>query len=274
MRVLYIAEIVGKPGVFCVKSEMSTLRETFAPDLIIANGDGATNGFGIGKNHAINLRKLGVDIITSGDQVYYKKDMVTHLANVGYIVRPANHLYENPGRGWQHICVAGQDIVIVSLLGQIGFNGPHVGNPFAQLPKLIDRIHRNAQTVILDFHALTTSEKNAMHYFADGMVSAMIGSGQRVQTADERILPKGSAVICDAGRTGSQVGVGGLDPDIELRKFLSQIPERSADCWLELQLQGVCIDIDAQGRALSIERLRRPIPTPEHLLKTANIPST
>jgi 2',3'-cyclic-nucleotide 2'-phosphodiesterase len=256
LRVLFIGEIVGKAGVFCVKQLLPGLRKRLRPDFVIANVDGATSGFGIGKNHSIYLKKLGIDCMTGGDQIYFKKDMVTHIGSAYYMLRPANFPPGAPGRGWRYFSAGDHKIAVLSFLGQSGFNRIHAGNPFTYLPELVNRIKQETSVIILDFHAVTTAEKYSMFYHADGLVSAVIGTGQRVLTADARLMSKGTAVICDCGRTGSNGGVGGLDPEPEIRQFLRQIPERSQEAWIDPELQGVVIDIDDNGTAVSIETVR------------------
>jgi hypothetical protein len=263
MRVLFIAEIVGKAGIYCVKSALSRLREARSIDFVVANGDGATNGFGIGKNHSIYLRKLGVDVITGGDQIYYKRDMVGHIASAGYILRAANFPPGNPGRGWRAFNVGDRRLAIISLLGQSGFGKVHLSNPFTFLPELADRARKETDAIVVDFHAVTTAEKYTMFHLADGMVSAVIGTGQRVATADERVWPKGTATICDAGRTGSMDGVSGLDIDIEVQKLIRQMPERSQDAWGNLALNGVIVELSDGAAARSIERVSVPCEEPK-----------
>lgn len=276
MRVLYIAEIVSKPGIYCVKSSLDALREEKSIDFVIANGDGATGGFGIGKNHAGYLRKLGVDVITGGDQTFYKKDMIDHLDNVGYMLRPANIPSDSPGRGWRHFTVQRYQedptgpqlppvkVGVLSLVGQSGFTRYHGNNPFAYLSNVTERMRKQSNIIIVDFHAMTTAEKQSMFFHADGEVTAVIGSGQRVQTADERVMTGGTAVICDAGRTGSVNSVAGLAPDVEVSIHMTQIPRRSQDVWARLELQGVLLEIDeANGWVHSFERINRSVDTPD-----------
>jgi len=258
LRVLFIAEIVGKAGVYCVKSVLPGLRTEREIDFVIANGDGATGGFGIGKNHAIYLRKLGVDVITGGDQIYFKKDMVAYIENSSSVLRPANFSPAAPGRGVRHFTVNDERVVVISMLGQSGFDRVHASNPFTYLPELAERARRETPYVIVDFHAVTTAEKSTMFYRADGEVSAIIGTGTRVQTADAAIMPRGTAVISDAGRTGSLNSVAGLDPGPEIRKFVSSMPERSADSWETLQLQGVVLELGPDGKATKIEPVTYP----------------
>jgi len=259
VRVLFLGEIVGKGGVFCVKKILPKLKEEKNIDFVIANGEGTTGGFGIGKNHAIYLHKLGIDVITGGEKIYFKKDIVPHLVKAPYMLRPANYPPGNPGRGWRIYTLGdGQKIAVITLLGQSGFNRVHLSNPFTFLPDIVDRLKGDTPIIIVDFHAATTAEKYTMFHHADGKVSAVIGNHFKVQTSDETIMPKGTGTICDAGRTGSQISVGGLDPKIEIEKFLVQIPERSRDAWEGLELQGVMLDIDDAGKTTAIERLQIP----------------
>ena len=300
MRVLYVAEIVGKPGLHCIKTALAELKKERGVDLVIANGDGATGGYGIGKNHTMYLRKLGVDVITGGDQTFFKKDMAEHIDTAYHVLRPANLPPEMPGRGWRHFTVRpaewaeldnppadaegeaeetapgdsgghapgegkapGVQVTVVSLLGQSGYERIHAANPYHWLNHTIDRLRKNSVAVILDFHALTTAEKYTMFHFADGMVTAVFGSGQRVQTADAQVLPSGTAVICDAGRTGSCSSVSGFQPEAEIRGYLSKLPSRSEDWWDDLRLQGALLEIDtASGYVTSFESISIPCAKP------------
>ncbi|TVR67966.1 MAG: YmdB family metallophosphoesterase [Spirochaetaceae bacterium] len=293
MRILYVAEIVGKPGLHCVKTMLAALRKERAIDFVIANGDSVTGGFGLGKNHSIQLRKLGVDVITGGEQLFFKKDMTEHIDGAHYLLRPANLPPEMPGRGWRHYTVRpaewadlpavtledqsepdgseespdnttpGLQVAVISLIGQSGFDRIHGGNPFLFLSGVVDRLRRNAGIIILDFHATTTAEKYTMFHHADGMVTAVIGSGQRVQTADAHVMPSGTAVICDAGRTGSRGGVGGYAPEQEIRKYLTRVPVKSQECWADLQFQGVLLDVDpGTGYVTGFEAIQIPCVAP------------
>lgn len=272
-KILYIAEIVTKVGVYCIKKQLQKLKTELNIDFIIANADGATGGFGLGASHSVYLRKLGIDVITSGDHIYNKKDIHEHMSHAYHLLRPANFPYSNPGRGWRtyHVGPRGEDrkaetksqkIVVISLLGQATFKRIHPANPYTLLTNILDRAKSEADIVIVDFHALTTAEKAAMSLHADGLVSAVIGSGMRVQTADARILPKGTAVISDAGRSGSIQSVGGFDPKIELEQRMLGIPRRSFECWDGLEVQGVVLHIADDGRAESIEPFRIPVEPP------------
>jgi metallophosphoesterase (TIGR00282 family) len=255
-RIAFLGEIVGKAGVYCVKQKLPSLVGELNVDFVIASAEGATGGFGLGKNHSIYLHKLGIDVLTGGECIYYKRDMVEHIQKARYILRPANYPPGNPGRGWRVYKTDRFAVGVVVLLGQSGYDRVHLSNPFSFLPEIASRIREQTDIIIVDFHATTTAEKYTMFYHADGLVSAVIGTHTKVMTADETILPKGTGVICDVGRCGSQDSVGGLDPGVEIQKFLTQIPERSRDAWSNLELQGVIMEIGARGKTESIERFR------------------
>ena len=262
LKVLFLGEIVGKSGVWCLKELLPKIKERHSIDFVVADGEGATGGFGIGKNHSIYIHKLGVDCITLGECAYYKKDIVEHLSRAPYILRPANYPMKNPGRGWMVYEAAGRKIAVISLLGQAGFKRVHLKNPYTLLPKLMESISGQTNTVIVDFHAVTTAEKNTLFFLMDGKVSAIVGTHTKAITADEKVLPGGTAVITDAGRTGSIESVGGLDPEIEIRKFTTLIHEYSKEAWGKLELQGVVIGIGEDGKAVSMERIREGITAP------------
>ena len=284
MRILYLAEIVGKAGIHCVKQGLKPLVNERQVDIVIANGDAVTGGFGLGRNHAGYLRKLGVDLITGGDQIFFKKDMAQGIADTSYVLRPANLSKHAPGRGWRHVTVSAKEpqtpggddstpavdaashptkLAVLNLLGQSGFERLHANNPYVYLETIAERVVKDSKALIIDFHALTTAEKYTLFHFADGLATAIIGSGQRVQTADAQVMPKGTAVICDAGRTGSQDSVGGLAPEPEIRRFTQRIPVRSTEAWARLELQGVLIEIDAaSGYVTRFESIKTPIEAP------------
>lgn len=263
MRVLYLGEIVGKAGVYCVKSALDDVKDEYGADFVIANVDGATGGFGIGKNHAVYLHKLGLDVLTTGEQVYYKKDIVPHIDKASYMVRAANFPPRNPGRGYRIVEVAGTKVAVLNLLGLSGFSRVHLSNPYTFLPELVERLRGETSTIILDYHATTTAEKRIMSTHADGLVTASIGSGSRALTADFVVSGQGTASITDTGRTGSISGIGGLEPGIEIEKFLTAVPQRSKEAWGELEIQGVIIEVDVEtGRATGGGLVRHQVAGP------------
>ena len=272
LRVLFIGEIVGKSGVWVVKELLAKIRQEKRIDFVIADGEGATGGFGIGKNHAVYLHKLGIDVITTGECSYYKKDIVEHFNHAPYMIRPANYPPRNPGRGFMTFEKNGRKIAVMSLLGVAGFKRVHLKNPFSLLSKLLESIIPETKTVILDFHAMTTAEKAIMFAMADGKVSAVIGTHTKALTADDHVMAGGTAVITDAGRTGSLGSVAGLDPEIEIRKLTTLVHEYSKEAWAMLELQGVVIEIADDGKAISIERIREPCAPPPPAAKEDDVP--
>ncbi len=272
LRILFVGEIVGKSGVWVAKELLAKVRQEHAIDFVIANGEGATGGFGIGRNHAVYLHKLGIDVLTTGECSYYKKDIVDHFNKAPYMVRPANYPPRNPGRGWMVFEKNGRKIAVMCLLGVAGFKRVHLKNPFGLLPKLLESITPETNTIVLDFHAVTTAEKATMFAIADGKLSAVIGTHTKGLTADERVLPGGTAVITDAGRTGSLESVAGLDPEIEIRKLTTLVHEYSKEAWAMLELQGVIIQIGDDGKATSIERIRETCKAPPPAAKDDDVP--
>jgi 2',3'-cyclic-nucleotide 2'-phosphodiesterase len=265
MKILYVAEIVGKTGIYALKKCLPELKNSKKPDFIIACADSATGGSGLGRNHAAYIRKLGVQVITTGECCFYKKDLTENFSKIPYVLRPDNLNPEAPGLGSRIYTTskeapASKKAAVAVLLGQSSFGRLHSNNPFSSLPALLERLRQETPFVILDFHSQATAEKQMFFAMADGLCSAVIGSHTRVQTADERVLPGGTAVITDAGRTGSIESVGGNDRDSRINEYLSGIPDWTKDAWEKPELQGVFIEIAENGKALSIERVRVSAP--------------
>lgn len=257
VRILYLGEIVDKAGIFTVKALLPHLKKERDIDFIAANGNGVTGGFGMGKNHSVYLHKLGIDMFTSGECIYYKKDMVPHIAKVPGILRPANYPAGNPGRGWGIYEAGGEKIGVINMLGLSGFERTHLNNPFTYLPELIRKISETTRTILVNFHAKTTAEKKTLAFQLDGSVTAMLGTGCRVMTADGGISPKGTFSVTDLGRTGSFLSVGGLNADKEIELNLTQVPDRSRPAWDGLELQGVILETE-KGRCTGFEMLKIP----------------
>jgi metallophosphoesterase (TIGR00282 family) len=260
MKILYIAEIVGKAGIYALKKGLADLKHRKQADFVIACADGATGGSGLGRNHAAYIRKLGVQVLTTGECCFYKKDLVENFEHLPYVLRPLNLNPQAPGFGSRVYKAGNNKIAVAVFLGQSGFTRLHGDNPFSALPVVLERLRQETPHIILDFHAEATGEKQTFFAAADGGCSAVIGSHNRVQTSDEAVLPGGTAVICDAGRTGSLDSVGGADAAERIQEYLSGIPNWTKEAWGRPELQGVCIELDRQGRALSIERIRYPVP--------------
>jgi metallophosphoesterase (TIGR00282 family) len=259
MRILYIAEIVGKAGVFALKQGLSELRKRYAPDFIIANADGATGGSGLGRNHAVYLRKLGINALTLGAGSFYKKDLVENIEKMPYVLRPENLALDAPGRGSYIYRIGDRKVAVAVLLGQSGFLRTHGDNPVTLLPVLAQRLRRETPFIFIDYHAQTSAEKKTLFAVADGLCSAVIGSYSKVQTADETVLSGGTAVLTDAGRTGSIDSVGGTDVQTCINEYLSGIPEWNHEAWDRLEVQGVMVEVNERGKAVSIVRIQLPV---------------
>lgn len=271
IKILTLGEIVGGSGVYAVKKALSNLKKEKNIDIVIANGEGATGGFGLGQRHALYLKKLGIDIITLGEKGFFKRDMTGFIKSAKFILRPANYPPGTPGLGWKTIDFKNKKITIISMLGMSGFDRIHLSNPFSYAPNLITKLKDKTDIFIIDFHAATSAEKNTMFHLLDGKVSVVSGTHSKALTADARIMPLGTGVITDNGRCGSMHGIGGLDPEIEVSKFMLQIPRRSRDCFEKLEVQGAIFEIADDGKCIAVETIRIPVesPSPEER-KTAS----
>ena len=279
MKVLYIAEIVGKAGVYALKKCLPELKQQYPYDFLIACADGATGGNGLGRNHAVYLHKLGVRVITTGECCYYKKDLTENFEKMPYVLRPDNLNPDAPGFGSRIYKVsadnsAGEKVAVAVLLGQSGFGRLHSNSPYTHLPVLLERLRQETPYIIIDFHAQASAEKKTLFYAADGRCSAVVGSHTRVQTADEGILAGGTAVISDAGRTGSAESVGGNEIASRIQEYLSNIPDWTKDSWEKPALQGVYIDIDSEGKSRSIKRITVKVPEPARAEAEEEIPDS
>ena len=258
MRILYVAELVGKAGVYAYKKALPEIKKQKNTDFIIVCGDGATGGNGLGRNHAAYLHKLGAQVLTTGECCFYKKDLTENLGKIPYVLRPENLNIEAPGIGSRIYKSGNGKVAVAVFLGQSGFSRLHSSSPFSGLPSLLERLRRETPLVIFDFHAQATAEKLTFFAIAKGGCSAIIGSHCRVQTADEQVL-EGTAYISDAGRTGSSLSVGGCEISSKIKEYISGIPEWTREAWEKPELQGVLMDISEDGNARSIERIRWPV---------------
>lgn len=255
-RILILGEIVGKAGITALKTGLDNIKEKYKVDYTIANAEGATNGFGLGKVHSIQIGKLGVDLLTGGEKLFFKPDLVEFISKVGFIIRPLNYPPETPGRAIKTITINDKRYMIISLQGNSLLNRQSLQNAFISIDGYLKKIEKEGDkpNIIVIFHAATTAEKATMRHFLDGRVSALIGTHTKVLSADETISDKGTSYITDNGRVGSSLSVGGLEPSIEIKKLMTQLPLRSKDAFDDVKIEGVVADIDDEtGRAISIE---------------------
>ena len=261
MRILFIGDIFGKPGRTMVRSHLRQLVARHNIDLTIANGENAAGGFGITPQIAEELFELGIEVITTGNHVWDKRELIDYL-NAGLdepatparrVLRPANYPAGTPGSGlYQGTTRGGVAYAVINLQGRVFMNS--IDDPFRTADALLAQI--SSRVVIVDMHAEATSEKIALGWYLDGRVTAVIGTHTHVPTADDRVLNKGTAYQTDVGMTGPWQGVIGIQTELIINRFLNGMPTRFEAATGDPRLCAVVIDCDEQtGRARSIERL-------------------
>lgn len=260
MNVLFIGDIVGKTGRTAVKALLPKLVEAYKIDFAIANGENLAGGFGITEKTATEMFGSGIHIITSGNHIWDKKESLPYIAKENRVLRPLNYPPGVPGFGSVILGLSGSiKVSVLNVSGRVFMS--HMDCPFRVSEEEIKRLKETVKVIIVDFHAEATSEKLAFGYFVDGKVSAVIGTHTHVQTADERILPKGTAYITDVGMTGPSDSIIGVQKEEVIERFLLQIPKRFEVAKGPAVLQAVVISIDTDtGRAYSIQRLSLSYP--------------
>ena len=255
MKLLFIGDVVGRPGRQVLSSRLGRLIDTRRIDFVVANAENAAGGFGLTLDTVRDLLALDIHVLTSGNHIWDKKEIIDHLDRYRELLRPANYPPGLPGRGSGIFSTsAGIKIGVLNLEGRVFMN--NLECPFRAADALIEELRREASVILVDFHAEATSEKVALGHYLDGRVSAVVGTHTHVPTADERILPGGTAFITDVGMTGSRDSVIGIRKELAIEKFLNQWPVRFEIAKGEPLLNAVLIDIDEQsGRARSIERI-------------------
>jgi len=223
MKLLFIGDIVGRPGRTIVREILPELKKDFSPDVIIANGENAAAGVGITKKVYDELIGYGIDIITMGNHIWDRKDFLPDIASCTSLIRPANYPEGIPGVGYKVFSIKGNKVGVVNLIGRIFM--PCVDCPFKAADTIIEKLKSETQIIIIDFHGEATSEKNAFAWYVDGKVSAVIGTHTHIQTADERILPNGTAFITDVGMVGAHNSIIGVQKEQIIKRFLTSLPE-------------------------------------------------
>ena len=260
MKVLFIGDIVGKIGRTATKTLLPTITNRYKIDLVIANGENAAGGFGITDKIASEILSYGVDVITTGNHVWDKKEFVPHIAKENRVLRPLNYPPGVPGYGSIVYNLRNSiKVAVINLSGRIYMS--NIDCPFRIGKEEIERLSKETKIIIIDFHAEATSEKIAFGYFMDGRASAVIGTHTHVQTADEKILPGGTAYITDVGMTGPLHSVIGIDKDQIIQKFLTNMPMRFETAKGEGCFSSVIIEIDEDsGNSTAIQRLQLKYP--------------
>jgi len=255
MRILFIGDIVGRPGRQLVRTGLSALVSRHEIDLVVANAENAAAGFGITREIGEELLDLGVDVMTSGNHIWDKKEALDYIGIEPRLLRPANYPAGVPGNGSYLARTAdGRSVGVINLMGRVFMAS--IDDPFRIVLREIDAIRQRARIVFVDFHAEATSEKAAMGWHLDGKVTAVIGTHTHVQTADERILPKGTAFLTDVGMTGPHDSIIGVEVEPALGRFLNALPARFETATRNPRLNAAIVDADEQtGLATGIERL-------------------
>jgi len=255
MNILFIGDIVGRPGRELVRKGLRALVEQYGVDLVIANAENAAAGFGLTRDIGETLLEAGVDVMTSGNHIWDKKDVLEYIGLEPRLLRPANYPAGVPGRG-AYVAQTGDGraVGVINVMGRVFML--QIDDPFAVVLREIEAIRHRTRVIIVDFHAEATSEKNAMGWHLDGKVTAVLGTHTHVQTADERILPNGTAYLTDAGMTGPHDSIIGMDRDPSLARFLTAMPAKFEPATGNPRLNGALIEADDKtGRATRITRI-------------------
>src|SRR5215471_6359020 len=263
MRVLFIGDIVGSPGREIVRERLSDLVLQKRVDLVVANGENSASGFGITPKIVEELLKSGVEVISGGNHSWDRREILEFMPYEPRLLRPANFPDGNPGSGiYVGTAKNGIKYAVINLQGRVFL--PAIDDPFRKADELLASLFADVAFVLVDMHAETTSEKIALGWYLDGRASAVVGTHTHVATADEHVLPQGTAYITDVGMTGPHGGVIGMDKEGIVRKFLNGLPARFDVASGDVQMNCVLVETDDEGprnaagrlRARSIERLR------------------
>lgn len=257
MRILIIGDVIGQPGRKAIRTLVPGLRGEFGIDLVVANGENMAGGFGITPETAQELLDSDVDVITSGNHIWKQKEIIPYINGEGPLIRPANYPPGTPGRGYIRV----GDILVVNLMGRVFMNT--LDCPFRMADRILEEVGgpNRPKVIIVDFHAEATSEKQAMGWYLDGRVTAVVGTHTHVPTADTRILPNGTAFVTDLGMTGPYNSVIGSEVRSVLERFLTQMPGKLNVAAGPAVLNSVLVEVDEQqGVATSIRRVDRMVP--------------
>lgn len=256
MRALLIGDITGSPGRKFIKERLKALLKKERIDFTIANAENAAGGSGVTPEIAEELLSYGIDVLTSGDHIWKRREIIEFITRDNRVLRPANYPDNVPGLGWGvYKTKGGQEIGVINLIGRV-FMQP-ADCPFRKAAECIKKIEESTKIIFVDIHAEATSEKVALGWYLDGLVSCVFGTHTHVQTADEKLLPKGTAYITDIGMTGPFDSVIGRKKEQILERFLTQMPVRFQMAEEDLQLHGAIVEVDAKtARSLSIKRIQ------------------
>jgi metallophosphoesterase (TIGR00282 family) len=255
MNILFIGDIVGRPGRDLVSKGLRALVEHHDIDCTIVNAENAAAGFGITRDIGDALLGWGADVLTSGNHIWDKREIVEFITRENLLLRPANFPAGTPGVGHVTVKAGPHRVAVLNLMGRVFMNP--IDCPFRKADEIVPELRRETPIILVDMHCEATSESQAMGWYLDGRVSAVVGTHRHVQTADERVLPGGTAYITDLGMTGPTDGVIGVDREVILQRFLTQMPARFEPARGPAALHGALITLDPDtGRASGIRRIR------------------
>ncbi len=258
MKILIVADVVGKPGRRVLQALLQDLRTERGIDVVVANGENLAAGYGVTPSLVKQLLGCGVDVITSGNHVWDRPEGVSLLDEEPRLLRPANYPAENPGRGSYLLEVGETRVAVLNLQGRVFMTA--IDDPFRIGRELLDELRAQTRVVVVDFHAEATAEKQAFGRYVDGLATAVVGTHTHVPTADARVLPGGTAYVTDLGMTGSHSGVIGFDAEKAMQRAMLGRRIRFELAQGDLRLQGAIVDADeATGLANSIERIDLPL---------------
>lgn len=256
MKLLFIGDIVARPGRDLIRRHVRALAAHHSADLVIANGENAAGGAGITRDNTLEILSAGVDVITTGNHVWDKRETLEFIGNEPRLIRPANFPEGTPGTG-SYVATAknGERVGVINVMGRVFMLA--IDDPFRVVNQEVERMTAaGVRVIFVDFHAETTSEKLSMSYWLDGKVSAVVGTHTHVQTADERILAGGTACLTDVGMTGPHDGVIGMDKAVSIARFTTAMPARFESATGDPRLNGVVITVEpSTGKATAIERI-------------------
>ena len=258
LTVICVGDVFGEPGRRAVQMLLPKLKKQHEADLSVVNVENSASGFGVTPLIARTFLEQGADVMTSGNHIWDKKEIIEYIVKENLLLRPANYPPGTPGAGSIVVKAGPHKVAVLNLMGRVFL--PDLDCPFRKANEEVERLRAETPIIVVDMHAEATSESAAMGWHLDGRVSAVVGTHRHVQTADERLLPKGTAYITDLGLTGPTDSVIGVEPELALARFLSGMPNRFEPARGPAMLQGAVIRIDPEtGRGLSIERLRVPL---------------
>lgn len=257
--VLFIGDIVGKAGRRVIKTLVRDLIDEYEIDLVIANGENAAGGKGLTPNIADDLFAAGIDVLTSGNHIWQKKEIFDYLIECQRLLRPLNSSPDAPGKGSCLVTTKhGTQVGVINLVGRVFIDG--YSCPFRAVDQEVERLRPNVDYILIDFHAEATAEKVALGWYVDGRVNAVLGTHTHVQTADERILPQGTAYMTDVGMTGAMDSVIGVKKELAIQRFLTYMPVQFEPSGLNPQLNGALVTFDTETHTtIAIKRIRRQL---------------